>query len=133
GGPLPPARVDRDLLRRALVELVVNAIEAGPRGGVEVRAAPEDGPEGAMLVITGKDTGTGRGEGTVEDALDPGLRRKAAGRQTGLGLPTAKRLVGAHGGTLELRSSRGQGTVATVRLAPGWRWREQGAESGMAA
>lgn len=133
GGPLPPARVDRDLLRRALVELVVNAIEAGPREGVEVRAAPEDGPEGEMLVITVKDTGPGMDERTLQHALDPFFSRKAAGRQTGLGLPTAKRLVEAHGGTLELRSSPGQGTVATVRLAPGWRWREQGAESGMAA
>src|SRR5690606_39505417 len=88
---------------------------------------------GEMLVITVKDTGPGMDERTLQHALDPFFSRKAAGRQTGLGLPTAKRLVEAHGGTLELRSSPGQGTVATVRLAPGWRWREQGAESGMAA
>ena len=50
--------------------------------------------------------------------LDSRLARKYEG--TGLGLPLTKALVELHGGTLELDSTLGVGTVATVRLPPEW-------------
>lgn len=118
--PLPPARVDRDLLGRALAEVIANAIESRPRTAVDVRVGSE-GPKGA-LVIEVEDTGVGMSERALRHAFDPFFSEKPAGRQTGLGLATARRLIGLHNGTLTLRSEEGKGTLATVTLH---RWRAE--------
>jgi len=124
--PVPPARLDRDMIGRAVLELIVNALECGMRDGmgaaegVEVRVGPEMGEDGEELVIAVRDAGPGMDERTLRHAFDPFFSSKPAGRQAGLGLPTARRLVESHGGTLELRSEPGRGTTATIRL-PAWR------------
>lgn len=113
-----PARLDRELMTDALIELVVNAIESGPRSTVEARVYTD--PDGDRLIFQIADDGVGMTEHALNHALDPFFSEKPAGRQTGLGLALAHRLVQAHGGTLELSSKPGKGTVVSVALG---RWR----------
>ena len=75
------------------------------------------GLELARIVVS--DNGSGMDAATLARALD-GLKissdGKAVERRQGLGLPLARQLVEAHGGTLQLHSEPGQGTTAIIEL-----------------
>jgi signal transduction histidine kinase len=108
---------DAGQLRRAFAHLLENAIAATPPGGtitIEIRPGPHDG-----VRVTVADTGRGMTQPELARALE-GLRTSGDGmvleRRQGLGLPLARRLIEAHGGTLELASRKGSGTTATVTL-----------------
>ena len=79
---------------------------------VEVRRDP-DGSAARVSVI---DDGQGMDEHTLSHALDPFFSAKPAGRRVGMGLPRAQQILIAHHGTLELRSTAGEGTVASFTL-----------------
>lgn len=123
-----PARLDRELMMDALIELVVNAIESGPRSTVEARVYTD--PDGDRLMFQIADDGVGMSEHALNHALDPFFSEKPAGRQRGLGLALAHRMVQAHGGTLELTSKPGKGTVVSVALGR-WRCGREGFVGGM--
>ncbi len=112
------ARVDIGILGEALVEVIVNALESGPRGRVEVRVdAPRTDDRLLIQVI---DDGAGMSEKALLHATDPFFSEKPSGRQSGLGLALAHRLIGVLGGEIELASRPGRGTTVGVRL-PDWR------------
>lgn len=131
GRPLPPTvrlavpgqieliRADRTLLGRALEELVRNAIESGPRDVLELRVAV-DNLDG-RLAFTMRDDGAGMSPHALTHAFDPFFSEKPAGRQTGMGLAIARRLVELHRGEISLTSTPGQGTTACLTL-PEWKW-----------
>lgn len=107
-------------LGRAIGHLLDNAIAAGSSGGrilVELTRHRAKGADRVRLVIS--DNGPGMDAATLARALG-GLKVSADGktveRRQGLGLPLARQLVEAHGGTLELQSEPGQGTTAIVEL-----------------
>jgi signal transduction histidine kinase len=112
------ARLDRAIITDALVEIITNAFEAGPRSRVEVRAETENSYTGP-LIFRVIDDGMGMSEKALLHAADPFFSEKAAGRQSGLGLALANRLVSACGGDIELTSKPGRGTTAIVRI-PEW-------------
>ncbi len=112
-------RLDRALVGDALIEIIANALEAGPRTRVEVRAETENS-HADLLVLRVIDDGLGMSEKALLHATDPFFSEKPAGRQAGLGLALANRLVSACGGEIELASKPGRGTTATVRI-PEWR------------
>ena len=112
------ARLDPGVISDALGEIIINALEGGPRGRIEV-ALHADATDG-RLVIAVMDDGIGMSEKALMHATDPFFSEKAAGRQAGLGLALAHRLIAAHGGEITLESKPGRGTTATVRL-PDWR------------
>lgn len=116
---LAPARLDGEVFSDALVEIVVNALESSPKSGVEVRAFARRDED--ALVIEVSDDGRGMSEHAVAHATDPFFSEKPAGRQSGLGLALAHRLLRTHGATLEIASKVGRGTTVSVCL-PGWRW-----------
>jgi signal transduction histidine kinase len=106
------AQVDEEKLKQVLFNLVRNAIEATGRGGrVDLHVAGNDGE--ALLRVEDD------GPGVSADApiFEPFFTTKAHG--TGLGLPIAHRIVGDHGGRIDLDSRPGR-TVFTVIL-PGTR------------
>jgi two-component system sensor histidine kinase AtoS len=105
------ASVDPVRLRRALENLVKNAVEAMPGGGVLTVKLTRVGEE---AVISVGDTGKGIPEESLPNVFKPFFSTKPRG--TGLGLAIAKQSVEAHGGTIEFESVQGVGTVFTVRL-----------------
>jgi signal transduction histidine kinase len=117
------ARVDRELVTQAVTELLINAIESGPREFVEVRVHAADADD--RLLIEVRDTGSGMSEHALAHAFDPFFSEKPAGRQPGLGLSLALRFVELHRGTIILRSVKDDGTTARIEL-PDWRWQEAG-------
>lgn len=100
-------------LKEALLNLVVNAIEATPPGGevaVEVRPAEEG--EGAEIVI--RDTGRGMPAETLRRIGTPFFTTRKEG--TGLGVVLARSVIAQHGGSLRYESEPGKGTQVRVAL-----------------
>ena len=112
-GDAPPVRIDRRILSRALVNLVANAIEAMPRGGTIKVGARRDA-SGAGVVLSVADTGVGLGPEARARLFEPYFSTKSSG--TGLGLAIVRRVVEAHGGTIDVASEPGKGTTFTIRL-----------------
>lgn len=107
---------DPDLLKRALHNLMLNAIQAMPDGGsltLQARAVDQ------ALEIVIEDTGRGIEEKNLTAIFAPFFTSKEKG--TGLGLPFAKKIIESHGGRLSLNSEPGRGTVVTIRLPQGGR------------
>ena len=111
---------DNRRLARAVGHVLDNAIAATPRNGrilVELSRHRTKGQNSARIVVS--DNGAGMDAATLARALD-GLRISSDGktveRRQGLGLPLARQLIEAHGGTLELMSEPGQGTTAIIEL-----------------
>lgn len=107
---------DARRLNRALGQLIDNAISATPAGGkILVQCERKNGK--AVVIVS--DNGRGMEPAALARAMD-GLRVSSDGktleRRQGLGLPLARQLIEAHGGTLELMSEPGQGTAAIVTL-----------------
>ncbi len=115
---LPEAYLDVDQVSGALVELVVNAAEACPKHFIDVQIQI-DAREDRLLILV-KDDGHGMSAHTLNHAFDPFFSVKPAGRQPGLGLARAQRLVAANGGTIEFESQPNVGTTARITLKS-WR------------
>jgi signal transduction histidine kinase len=113
---LPECSTDRDLLARALENLVRNAIEAMPDGGTVTLGArwTDAGKAAGTVLVTVADTGAGMDARTRERAFEDFFSTKATG--TGLGLPFVQRVIESHGGSIRLDSALGRGTVVTMHL-----------------
>jgi signal transduction histidine kinase len=108
---LPALVVDPQQLKQALINLLLNAIQATPPGGtVQVTAAAET----EVLLLAVIDSGSGVAPELMDRIFDPYFTTKPHG--TGLGLPIALRIIQAHGGTLDVSSAHGAGTTVEVRL-----------------
>lgn len=113
----PTVTADPRRLRQIVVNLLSNAIKYCPPGTqVRVSATRRDG----TAVLSVADTGMGMTAEELAVALTPFGRAESSYSAdtggTGLGLPLAKSLVEAHGGTLEVESTKGKGTTVTVAL-----------------
>lgn len=111
-------RGDKRLLRQLLLNLVANAVKFTLPGGRVLVRVERDVKGRVLLVVT--DTGIGIAEEDIAKALMPfGQIDSKLGRRfdgTGLGLPLAKAMAEAHGGTLTLESRIAMGTTVTVQL-----------------
>ncbi|WP_299436234.1 ATP-binding protein [uncultured Rhodospira sp.] len=119
---LPPVRCDAARMRQVLGNLLSNAIKFTPRGGTVTVSASLSTDGGVVASVT--DTGVGMSAADVQVALSPfgqvqNVFARAEGG-TGLGLPLARALVEAHGGTLTIASHPQAGTTVAVSLPP-WR------------
>jgi two-component system sensor histidine kinase HydH len=104
---------DEDALKQALLNLLVNALDALPESGGALTVASrrnQDGPPGVWLSVT--DNGQGMDEATREKAFEPFFTAKRQG--TGLGLAIVQGIMRAHHGRAVIESAPGQGAV--VRL-----------------
>lgn len=115
---LPVARGDSIKLRQIFTNIISNAIKFTGRGGTVTIDAMRTNTGGVAILI--RDTGVGMSPDEVAVALTPfgqvdgGRTRWREG--TGLGLPIAKALVDLHGGEIEIRSRKGEGTEVAIVL-----------------
>ena len=108
---LPPIRADRPQLRQVLLNLVSNAYDAMPEGGLLVIEADQNGDAVRFSV---SDTGGGIDAEVLPHLFEPFFTTKAKG--IGLGLSVAHRIMEAHGGSLEATSREGTGASFTITL-----------------
>jgi signal transduction histidine kinase len=104
---------DRSLVQHALVNLLLNACEASPRGA-HVTATIERAGDAVHFAI--RDEGPGISEEDARRAREPFFTTKSDGEGTGLGLAIAHEIVTSHRGTLTLGRGNPGGTVAAISL-----------------
>jgi len=107
----PAFLVDAGLMRRVFANLITNAIQAMPDGGELIITASRSED---VVFISIQDTGVGISEENSEKIWSPLFTTKAKG--TGLGLPTSRRLIEAHNGTITVESKVGSGSKFTIKL-----------------
>jgi signal transduction histidine kinase len=114
---LPPVHVDPERLAQVLGNLVGNALRHTPGGGRITLAA---GQLAGSIHLIVQDTGTGIAPDDLPHVFDRFYRGDAAREtdegESGLGLAIAKSLVEAHGGTISVSSTRGEGTTFVIAL-----------------
>ena len=109
---------DAGKMRQILINLVSNAIKFTPAGGRVIVSARPDEKSGVLILVV-SDTGIGIAPQDLEGIMQPYVqvpRRSAKAIGTGLGLPITKHFVDLLGGTIDVTSEVGKGTVFTVRL-----------------
>jgi signal transduction histidine kinase len=104
--------IDPEQVQQVLVNLLLNAIEALPPGGVVTVSV--DRPDGGPAAVSVRDNGPGIAAGVRERLFQPFVTGKADG--VGLGLSICKRLVEAHGGSISAGDAPGGGTVVRFTL-----------------
>jgi len=114
--PSPPSvRADRDLLERALVNLIHNSVKFTPRdGSIEVSARAQDG----IVTIEVSDTGEGIDPADLPRVFERFFKADRARRAggTGLGLAIVKHTAEAHGGTVKAESDLGKGSIFSLSI-----------------
>jgi PAS domain S-box-containing protein len=105
------ARLDESSLRSALINLIINAVQAMPDGG---RLAVRTLRDGEGLCVEIADTGVGMTGDQIRQVFEAFYTTKARG--LGLGMPYAKKVIEEHGGRVGVESRPGEGTLVTVRL-----------------
>ncbi len=112
GRDLPEIMVDRDQLRQAILNIILNAAASMTEVGDMIIATSLSKKK--MVDLTFTDSGHGISEEDIADIFEPFFTTKSKG--TGLGLPISKQIIDAHLGNIEVRSVRGEGTTVVVAL-----------------
>jgi signal transduction histidine kinase len=108
---LPMVRLDRETFRSAVLNLLINAVQALEAGGqLVVRTRPA----GLGVLVELIDTGPGMDADTLAKVFRAFYTTKQGG--SGLGLPTARKIIEAHGGSIDIESTPGRGTKVTIWL-----------------
>lgn len=110
---LPEIVADPSQLNQVLVNLVVNALQAMPKGGTLTIATHA---AGSHVVLTVEDTGVGMAEEILGRIFTPFFTTKSIHEGTGLGLPVVHGIVVSHGGMISVHSTLGQGSQFEIRL-----------------
>lgn len=126
--PTTTIRADRTQLETVILNLVVNAVHAMPKGGTlrlttdktvlsTVRTeGNEEIPPGNYITLTVTDTGCGMDQKTVSLAFEPFFTTKGRAKGTGLGLSMVYGIIKQSGGYITLHSKPGRGTTFTIYL-----------------
>jgi signal transduction histidine kinase len=106
-----PVMADRDQIKRAIVNLIKNALEAIPPTGL-VKVQTVHGDKSAILVIS--DNGPGISDAAKQNLFTPYFTTKPGG--SGLGLVIVKKIIGDHDGKVKISGQTTGGTAATIEL-----------------
>jgi signal transduction histidine kinase len=114
---VPPLRANQGVLRRALSNIVINAVDYTPEGGtITVMTCVEDGRVGIIV----RDTGDGIADKDLPHIFERFYRadeaRSLEKGGMGLGLSIAQKIIGAHNGSIQVETTVGAGSVFTVWL-----------------
>jgi signal transduction histidine kinase len=110
---IPPVYVEKIHLQQVLVNLMINAAQAMPQGGM-IKVRTERGDGHAVVLVS--DQGEGIKQENLQKIFEPFFTTKEAGKGTGLGLSLSKRLIEANDGTIEVESQEGKGTTFRLRI-----------------
>src|SRR5262245_44637850 len=109
--PVPGIQARPAELREALINLVLNAVDAMPKGGA---IALETRRDGAWVALAVTDSGSGIAPDVRRRIFEPFFTTKESG--TGLGLSIVSGIISSYGGTIDVDSEIGRGTTFTIRL-----------------
>ncbi len=112
-GDLPVVLADKGQIQQALINLVLNAIEATGSGG-KVSFTTRYIPKDKRIEIAISDSGSGIPVDIIDKVVDPFFTTKEDGN--GLGLAITHGIIEQHGGSLDVTSEVGQGSCFTIRL-----------------
>ena len=137
GEDLPPVRLDRNKIEQVFVNVLMNAIQAMPKGGtLTVKTFAKQIDEGGhsrsqggtdklvdrlrvgdtVVVAQVEDTGTGIPENQLSKVFDPFFTTKPTGKGTGLGLTVTNKIIELHGGAVDIRNRKEGGVRVEVML-----------------
>ncbi len=112
-----PIYADPGLIDQVLMNLVINARDAMPSGGVlRIETAMRQSGAGDRAIVRVSDTGTGIAADSLSKIFDPFYTTKAAGTGSGLGLATAFGIMAQHNGRIDVSSEAGRGSTFEVTL-----------------
>jgi signal transduction histidine kinase len=112
---LPTIHGDGQKLQQVFLNLILNAVDASPKGGrIRVMALPADQPD--RLAVKVIDYGHGIPPHVLPSIFDPFFTTKDKGKGTGLGLSVSQGIVAKHGGRIQVHSEVGSGSTFTVLL-----------------
>jgi signal transduction histidine kinase len=114
----PRVRANQGQLTHAFLSLVTNALQAVPAGREGEIVLEIDTLQDGRARVRVKDNGAGISPQNLGRIFEPFFTTRAIGAGRGLGLPVAHGIIAAHGGSLEVQSTEGQGTTFTVILPP---------------
>ncbi len=114
---LPPILCYPGKINQVFLNVLINAVQASQQGGViEVRTRPDETAPCGGVVIEVQDTGSGIKPEHLPHIFDPFFTTKQVGQGTGLGLSVSYGIVRDHGGSIEVESELGRGTLFRIRL-----------------
>ncbi len=112
---LPPVSCDPSQIEQVLIALIMNAIDAMPRGGnLWIESRLTDAATEVLLQV--RDDGSGIAADVLPHIFEPFLTTKENGHGVGLGLAIARGIVERHNGSIEVESALGRGTTFTITL-----------------
>ncbi len=112
---LPPIHGDKQHLSQVFLNLILNALDAMPGGGI-LEIGVEKASEPGYIAVKVKDNGDGIPDHIVTSIFDPFFTTKHRGKGTGLGLSVSLGIVKKHGGDIRVESKPGRGSTFTVLL-----------------
>jgi two-component system sensor histidine kinase HydH len=108
---LPPVYLDAELFKHALLNLMLNAEQAMTGGG---ELTLQGSHQAGSVILDLIDTGKGMSPEVLGNVFRPFFSTRPGG--SGLGLPTVRRIIEAHGGTIRVQSEVDRGTKFTLQL-----------------
>ena len=112
---IPPVNGDFNQLQQCIINLIFNAIDAMPEGGILTLEGRHETDE-QLAVIAVKDSGNGIAPDDLPYIFEPFFTTKEMGRGTGLGLAISMDIIEEHGGQIAVDSNVGKGTTFDIIL-----------------
>ena len=112
---LPPIYGDRQQLEQVFLNIVLNALDAMPEGGM-LTISCKNTSDRELVIVEFADTGIGIPEHKIADVFNPFYTTKPGATGTGLGLSVSLGIIRQHGGDIKVRSKVGEGTAFSVLL-----------------
>jgi two-component system NtrC family sensor kinase len=114
---LPWVSVDTNQMKQVFLNLVHNALQAMPTGGnLHIKTGTRSKENRVSVIVSIKDSGIGIDPKDIDRIFEPFFTTKGSRGGTGLGLSVTYGIVTDHGGTIEVESQPGEGSIFTVWL-----------------
>ncbi|MCG8564291.1 MAG: cache domain-containing protein [Desulfobacterales bacterium] len=114
---LPDIILDRNQIQSVMINMILNALDATPSGGkITISVGKEFIDHDLWVRISIADTGCGISPENIPRLFDPFFTTKEIGKGTGLGLAVSSGIIQRHGGTMEVSSKPGAGSLFTICL-----------------